>query len=122
MIQSANKESNEVDRVPSRAKWPPAWMQTHQNFASATTPPMPPQPEIEPTTDHAEPIETPEPENELAIDATDVEQPPACPTCGSLDFWWNIPGMMRCMICHPMTTSRRILELAARFRRTPRRR
>ena len=60
-------------------------------------------------------------EDAEAIDAAEM---PPCPACGRLEMWQAAasdlsgltPGRWRCLRCDPPTTSRRLLDLAARSR------
>lgn len=31
----------------------------------------------------------------------EVDWPPPCPKCGSLEMWWNVLGDVRCLSCDP---------------------
>lgn len=54
--------------------------------------------------------------NDEFLFAPENQEPP-CDTCGSLAFWWNIPGTRFCQRCHPRPKrSRELLELVPKLR------
>lgn len=58
------------------------------------------------------------PENDLEA-LFEIDCPPPCPKCGSLELWQTVTGIWRCLACDPpnMATAQRITRLAARYRR-----
>ena len=113
--ERVNIQSNGVVHVPtcpSAATWPPPWL-----AESAGEPPVvalppaavAPNPEAQPVA--VQPVG----------DGWDsaIEPPDPCPTCGSLELWWDFWGGQHCQRCQAaeFKRSQQLLERAARLRR-----
>ena len=102
-----------MEHVPTCATtWPPAWV------TPATPAPK------QPTTAIAAPIPIPEPSaGPIWPSADDPDVIPAdvppCPTCGTLELWWDIRGGVHCQHCDsaPFQRGLRLAKRAARLRR-----
>ena len=111
---------NAVDRVPSRAKWPPPWLNERVSAdiepADAVVLPA-----IIPATTQAAAESMPE---TTAWDpGIPVEDIAPCPTCGSLELWWDGMENQHCMRCQPPRLNcDQLIARAARLRANAERR
>jgi hypothetical protein len=95
-----SKGRNAVDRVPSRATWPPPWLAQEQPPAASVVTAA-----VASIATHPEAglnaAETEMPADALWDSAIPIEEVAPCPKCGSLELWWDVLDRPHCVHCQP---------------------
>jgi hypothetical protein len=93
---------NGVERVPSRATWPPAWLaDNEERMEKAGNQELPGGPTQAIVANRPGCDVTSEPFISTIDWAIPAETVAPCSQCGSLELWWDFFDQVHCMRCHP---------------------